>query len=196
MFREGDISGHQWSKHMPEDFSAVIDESTEVGIPELAAVGLIALVIGAFAVSTGWVPLLDSANLAFHEAGHPLVGLFSERLTVYGGTLFQLLFPLLAAVHFRRRRQAAGFALAIVWLGENLHNVARYMADARAQELPLVGNGDHDWTEIFSRWHVLHLDTRIAGITHLLGWILMAGAVFWLFRAHRRSAGRRNLNPK
>jgi hypothetical protein len=112
----------------------------------------------------GWVPLLDSANLALHEAGHPLVGIFSTRLTVYGGTLFQLAFPLLAALQFRRSANPAGIVAALVWFGENLFNIARYMADARAQELPLVG-GDHDWTEIFGRWHVLHLDGRIAGFT-------------------------------
>lgn len=135
----------------------------------------------------GWVPLLDSANLALHEAGHPLVGIFSTRLTVYGGTLFQLAFPLLAALQFRRSANPAGIAAALVWLGENLFNVARYMADARAQELPLVGNGDHDWTEIFSRWHVLHLDGRIAGITRGIGLILMAWALLWLYRRWRES---------
>lgn len=138
----------------------------------------------------GWVPLLDSANLALHEAGHPLVGLFSERATVYGGTLFQLMFPLAAAWHFRRSKNAGGIAGSLVWLAENLFNVARYMADAREQELPLVGNGDHDWTEIFSRWGVLHLDGRIAGITRGLGILLMLGAILWLYRrwrADRRS---------
>ena len=134
----------------------------------------------------GWVPLLDSANLALHEAGHPLVSIFSSRATVYGGTLFQLVFPLAAAVHFHRSATPAGVAGAIVWLGENLFNVARYMADARAQELPLVGNGEHDWTEIFSRWHVLHLDGRIAGITRGIGLILIAGAVVWLYRRWRQ----------
>ncbi len=134
----------------------------------------------------GWVPLLDSANLALHEAGHPLVGLFSERATVYGGTLFQLAFPLAVAVHFHRAANLAGVAGAIVWLGENLFNVARYMADARAQELPLVG-GDHDWTEIFSRWHVLHLDGRIAGITRGIGLILIVAAVVWLYRCWRKT---------
>ena len=62
----------------------------------------------------GWVPLLDSANLALHEAGHPLVGIFSTRLTVYGGTLFQLAFPLLAALQFRRSANPAGIAAALV----------------------------------------------------------------------------------
>ena len=133
----------------------------------------------------GWVPLLDSANLALHEAGHPLVGIFSAGATVYGGTLFQLAFPLAAAAHFHRAENASGVAGSLVWLGENLFNIARYMADARAQDLPLVGNGDHDWAEIFGRWGVLHLDGRIAGVTRGIGLFLMLGAVVWLSRRWR-----------
>jgi hypothetical protein len=127
-----------------------------------------------------WVPILDSANLAIHEAGHPIVGLLSGRLAVYGGTLFQLLFPALVAWHFRRRGEAMGLAFGLVWLGENLLNVARYMADARSQILPLVGGGEHDWSEIFSRWGVLDSDTRIAGFTAFLGWAVMLAALLWL----------------
>lgn len=133
----------------------------------------------------GWFPVLDSANLAVHEAGHPLVSVFSARATVYGGTLFQLAFPLAAAWHFYRAANASGTAAAIVWLGENLFNVARYMADARARQLPLVGNGEHDWAEIFSRWGVLNLDGRIAGVTGGIGAILIVGAAAWLYRRWR-----------
>ena len=129
-----------------------------------------------------WVPILDSANLALHEAGHPLVGLLSARLMVYGGTLFQLSFPLLVAWHFRRQGESVGSAFGLVWLGENLLNVSRYMADARAHQLPLVGGGEHDWSEIFTRWDVLAADTRIAGFTAFLGWSLMLAALAWLFR--------------
>jgi hypothetical protein len=59
------------------------------------------------------------------------------------------------------------------------------MADARARELPLVGNGDHDWTEIFGRWGVLHLDVRIAGMTRGIGVLLLIAAVAWLYRRWR-----------
>lgn len=147
----------------------------------VAAFALLSLGFHWFGES-GWVPILDSANLALHEAGHPLTGLLSERLMVYGGTLFQLAFPLAAAWHFRREGNSAGAAAGMVWLGENLLNVARYMADARAQQLPLVGGGDHDWTEIFSRWGMLHLDTRVAGLTHGLGVLIIAAGVIWLYR--------------
>lgn len=129
-----------------------------------------------------WVFLLDSANLAFHEAGHPLFGLFSDRLTVYGGTLGQLMFPLAAGISFYRKRETLSFAFVVLWLGENLFNIAVYMADARTQILPLVGNGEHDWTEIFSRWGVLDWDAGIANIVRLTGWLLIIGAGLWLWR--------------
>lgn len=137
----------------------------------------------------GWFPLLDSANLAVHEAGHPLASIFSARATVYGGTLFQLAFPLVVALHFYRAANASGMAASIVWLGENLFNIARYMADARTRLLPLVGNGEHDWAEIFSRWGALHLDIRIAGVTRGIGLILVIGAVAWLYQRWRADQG-------
>lgn len=128
-----------------------------------------------------WVPLLDSANLAFHEAGHPLFGLLSERLTVYGGTLGQLMFPLAAGFSFYRQRAELSLAFALLWLVENLFNIAVYMADARTGILPLVGNGEHDWTEIFSRWGVLQWDTDIAFLMRLAGWVLIVLTVIRLW---------------
>ena len=162
----------------------VAREETRVPVGGLLAVLAFALACLGFhwLGDEGWVPLLDSANLALHEAGHPLVGIFSARATVYGGTLFQLAFPLAAAGHFHRVANPSGVAASLVWVGENLFNIARYMADARAQDLPLVGNGDHDWAEIFGRWGVLPLDGRIAGLTRGIGVVLILGAVVWLFR--------------
>ena len=66
------------------------------------------------------------------------------------------------------------------------------MADARAQLLPLVGNGDrlHDWAEIFGRWKTLPMDTHVAA---KLSAFACVGAVFawvWLLMQWRN----RNLN--
>ena len=143
-----------------------------------------------FLSADAWVFLLDSVNLALHEAGHPMVALFSSRLSVYGGTLFQLLFPALFAHHFWRQRQAAGWAASLLWLAENLMNVGRYMKDARARELPLVGGGDHDWTEIFSRWGVLAHDVRIGNSCKALGLALAVYALWWAWRHRRQDGGR------
>ena len=152
----------------------------------LVALSLLATWIGwqHFLTADAWVFPLDNATLALHEAGHPIVGLFSSRLTVYGGTIFQLLFPILFAHYFRRERQTAGWAASLIWLAASLMNVGRYMKDARARELPLVGGGDHDWTEIFSRWGVLAHDVRIGNSVKFVGLCLAAYAVWWLWR-HR-----------
>lgn len=180
----------------PDELAGTEAVSAPVEFHSLVAVAAFAAICLAFHgfSEQGWVPILDSANLALHEAGHPLVRLLSSRAAVYGGTLFQLAFPVAVAVHFHRGGQMAGAAAGAVWLGENLLNVGRYMADARAQLLPLVGGGDHDWAEIFGRWRILHLDTRVAGLTRLLAVLVMVAALVWLFRQWK--AGREDAESR
>ena len=172
----------------PRDADALdVDDWAPVPRWGLVALGLAALWFAwvHFVSREGWVFLLDGANLALHEAGPPVVGLFSERLMVYGGTIFQLLFPALFAHHFWRRRQAPGFAAMLLWLAESLMNVGRYMKDARAQALPLVGGGEHDWTEIFGRFGVLAHDVGIGNSVRLLGLALAVYALGWAWRRHK-----------
>ncbi len=140
----------------------------------------------------GFVYLIDGANLLFHEAGHVVFGFFGDTLGLYGGTLGQLVFPAVVAASFWRKGQPLSFAGGLVWFFENFLNIARYMADARAQELPLVGGGDHDWTNIFSRWDALAHDTNIAGVVRIIGWLGMVAASAWvIWRWHRdRQNGR------
>ncbi|HEV2693019.1 MAG TPA: hypothetical protein VG347_09020 [Verrucomicrobiae bacterium] len=133
-----------------------------------------------FASEPGFVFGLDHANLLFHEAGHPFVGLFSDRLETYGGTMGQLTFPAILAISFWRKRQPLAVAAAVIWLFENWLNIARYMADARALELPLLGGGDHDWNTIFTRWDVLQYDLNIAAAVKFAGWMGMGLAVLWI----------------
>jgi hypothetical protein len=132
------------------------------------------------ASSEGWVRILDDANLIFHEAGHPIFGILGQTLGWYGGTLGQLAFPVVTSVHFWRQREPVAVTLCAAWFFENLLNIARYMADARAQILPLIGGGEHDWTEIFTRWGVLAYDTRIAGFVGLIGWVGFIACGIWL----------------
>jgi hypothetical protein len=123
---------------------------------------------------------LDFANLAFHEAGHPIFGIFGQALGLYGGTIGQLVFPAVAAITFWVQREPVGCAVSAVWFFENFLNIARYMADARAQVLPLVGGGEHDWTNIFSRWGVLSSDVAIGHAVTTVGWLGMLVAWIWL----------------
>lgn len=121
----------------------------------------------------GFIAILDSFNLVVHEAGHPLFGIFGESFGLWGGTLMQLVVPVAIAVAFWRERAAISLALAGVWFFENFLNIARYIADARAQELPLVGGGEHDWFNILSRHDLLENDAAIASVVRTTGWVGM-----------------------
>ena len=150
-----------------------------------ARLAAFALAFGAFLFvlfrcEPGFVFLVDHANLLFHEAGHPFVGLFSARLVPYGGTVGQLVFPCVLAVSFWRKGHTLSFAVACIWFFENWLNIARYLADARALQLPLVGQGDHDWNTILSRWNLLQYDTRIAATLTFLGWTGIAAICVWV----------------
>jgi hypothetical protein len=169
---------------LPEAVREALEEPWRpVGTAGLVAtsLGFGVLILAALLGEQGWVPLVDGANLLFHEAGHPLLGLLGwETLTILGGTLMQLLVPLLVGGSFWLRRDAYGTAVAGVWGFENLLNIARYLADARAQVLPLVGGGEHDWTALLSRWGCLAQDTGIAQVVRGFGWLGMLACWTWL----------------
>lgn len=69
------------------------------------------------------------------------------------------------------------------WLGQNCWNIATYVRDARAQELPLVGGGEHDWALLLGHFGVLHLDLEISRVVALLGFALYGLAIILGLRA-------------
>jgi hypothetical protein len=138
----------------------------------------------AFSAQGGFL-FIDSANLVVHEGGHNLFGWFGPTLGLWGGTLLQWLVPFLLAAHFFRERQIAGFVFSSFFFFENWLYTATYMADARAQALPLVTTGDpdcveHDFHAIFTQLGVLRYDTSIAAVLRMLGWCGMLACVAWL----------------
>lgn len=142
-----------------------------------------ALLAAGVALYGGWLVLayrwhfVDGANLLFHEAGHVFFGVLGPTIGILGGTLGQLFFPVACAVHFLHRRSVAEAAVAVVWLGENLMNVALYVADARAQVLPRVGGEIHDWHWLLSRWGLLAHDAVVARGVHALGALVVLAGV-------------------
>jgi hypothetical protein len=144
----------------------------------------VAFLVYAFSAHGGFL-FIDNANLVVHEGGHNLFGWFGPTLGLWGGTLLQWLVPFLLAVYFFNERQIAGFVFSLFFFFENWLYTATYMADARAQELPLVTTGDpdfveHDFHAIFSNLGVLDYDTKIALMVRILGWCGMLACVAWL----------------
>ncbi len=134
---------------------------------------------------TGVLMLMDGVFVPIHEGGHLLFRFFGEFFSVAGGTILQLLVPILLAAYFLFQRQAQGVAFCLFFFFEQFLPISTYMADARAMDLPLVsvGGGDdviHDWNYLFGKTGLLAHDTQIAGTVRFLGWLGMLGVVIWL----------------
>jgi hypothetical protein len=133
---------------------------------------------------------IDYANLMIHEAGHPFFGILGYTPMILGGTLAELIVPLLCAVYFYWKREIAGTAFCGFWFFENFPYIGTYMADARDQALPLVGSGDHDWGILFGQWGLLEQDRRIGGAMHTIGWMGMIAVTGWLaWRTYQSARG-------
>lgn len=156
-----------------------------------------ALFLFQLAHGSGFLPMIDFVFVPIHEGGHLLFGYFGHALMVAGGTMLQLAVPLVLAGYFCFQRQIAGTAFCLFCFFEQFLPIATYMADARAQELPLltVGNPEfveHDWFTMFSRLGLLQHDTQIASVVRIGGWIGMFAVSAWLLgRGLRKSMVRR-----
>lgn len=120
-----------------------------------------------------YTSIFSGITLAFHEVGHILFSPFGEVLMIAGGSITQLAIPTAAALYLLLRHEDYfGFAVGGAWLGFSALDLARYIGDARALELPLVSLGpeaEHDWFYLLSRLGWLRYDTQIAGLVRGLG---------------------------
>jgi len=144
-----------------------------------------ALFLLQLARGSGPLPMIDLVFIPIHEGGHLLFSFFGHALMIAGGTLLQLFVPLELAAYFFFQRQIAGTVFCLFCLFEQFLPIATYMADARAQQLPLLTVGDpefveHDWFAMFSALGVLEHDTQIAFVVRSLGWIGMFATTGWL----------------
>ena len=64
--------------------------------------------------------------------------------------------------------------VALWWVAQNLWNVSVYVRDARAEDLPLVGGGEHDWNYLLGTLGLLNQDQLIGGAVPLAGVLVYA----------------------
>lgn len=167
-----------------------------------AKLGLVMLlaVLGWRAFHDQYVPMLMDIDTAVHEFGHALfrpfgIEILGNTMVILGGSLFQVVFPLLFAGYFLmkgddgRRRDPYAAALCVWWSSVNLVSVAVYCADARALDLTLLsgltGKEDdgHDWNNLLTRWHLLKSDLIIARRmrgTAVLMCVASLGSAAWM----------------
>jgi hypothetical protein len=129
---------------------------------------------------------LHLISIPFHEAGHLLFAPFGDLMTSLGGSLTQVLIPLACLIAFLTTSpNPFGAAITLWWTGQNLMDVAVYIADARTLQLMLIGGRTgaevegHDWERILTIAGLLHRDQAIARAAHFAGAALMIGALAW-----------------
>ncbi len=129
--------------------------------------------------------LVDNANLIVHEGGHALFGWFGPTLGLWGGTILELLVPLLLAASFAYKRQTTATAFCLFLFFENFLYVATYMSDARSQALPLVSLGGdepiNDWFLMLGQIGLLQHEQGLSRAVRLAGWIGMVASVGWMW---------------
>lgn len=131
---------------------------------------------------------LHNVNLAFHEGGHVIFGLFGWRfLQVLGGSLGQILMPLICAAAFLiQNRDPFGASVGLWWAAQNFMDLAPYIGDARTLDLPLLGGVTgkdvedyHDWEYLLRTTGWLQHDRMLAQVSYNLGRALMVAALLW-----------------
>ena len=128
-------------------------------------------------VDPGRFPLIDNVNLAIHETGHLVFGFLGEFIRYLGGTIMQLLVPAAFVVHFARRGDRYGASTMVWWVGQNCWNISVYVKDARAQVLPLLGGGEHDWAYLLSRIGLLQQDQAVGNFIFFVGIVLFVASI-------------------
>ena len=129
---------------------------------------------------------LHVIDLPFHEAGHILFMPFGRFMTILGGSLGQVLMPLICLVAFLvQTRDPFGASVALWWMAESIMDVAPYINDARAMDLLLLGGmtgketDGHDWNNLLTMLGWLEYDHRLAHLAYNLGIILMLASFAW-----------------
>ena len=128
--------------------------------------------------------LLHLTVILFHEAGHVIFMPFGEALRVAGGTLGQLLIPLVCAVALHRRGDNFGAAICLAWMGMSVMDASVYAYDAADPLLPLIGGGTgsdsfHDFIFLFERYGQLGHARGWAMAMKALGAIAACVALAW-----------------
>jgi hypothetical protein len=79
---------------------------------------------------------------------------------------------------FLTRQQYGSAAVTLFWVGQNLADVAIYVADGRAMRGPLLADGlIHDWNVILGRLGLLYHAETLGRLTFALGGLAMLAAL-------------------
>lgn len=119
--------------------------------------------------------------LYIHEAGHLIFSVFGKTMSILGGSLNQVLAPVLWYIVAKREGSSLS-NVAIVFTGVSIVDVSLYVKDAEVLALPLIGGlskAHHDWRNLLQGWDMIGYGYLFG---ELLFWIGMILAAFGIYR--------------
>lgn len=126
---------------------------------------------------------LHNINLPFHEFGHVLFSPFGRFMAILGGSLFQIMMPLIAMFSFSlQMRDNFAAAIMLWWTGQNFIDVAPYIADAEYRALPLIlgmGEEAHDWGNLLTMLNRVESAQTYANISFAIGCLVILLSFYW-----------------
>jgi hypothetical protein len=129
--------------------------------------------------------LIHLPMVPIHEFGHILFRPFGEFMTLLGGSLFQILLPLVfGGVFLVKNRDPFAASVMLWWSAVAIMDVAPYIYDAWApQHVLLTGRtgdtGSHDFIDTLGDLGLLHKAQPIGRGVHAFGVIGMVLALVW-----------------
>ena len=136
--------------------------------------------------------MFSGITLAFHEMGHLIFAFMGHFIGSLMGSGTQVLVPIIVMIVFLRQRDYFGISVGGFWLSFSLFELARYVGDARAMDLPLVGfssDPEHDWHYLLGTLHMLPLDTTLAFLIRVFAFVIGAASLtfaIWLLNEMRK----------
>ncbi|MCX6138951.1 MAG: hypothetical protein NTV54_15845 [Ignavibacteriales bacterium] len=119
-------------------------------------------------------------TLYIHEAGHPLFGIFGRTIGFMGGSLMQVLVPVVW-FFIAKKEGSRLMPVAAFFTGESLVDVSIYVKDASTRVLPLLGGSKvhHDWWTLLGEADMLEWGEPLGTLLFFAGMILCIGAIIW-----------------
>ena len=155
-----------------------------LNIPKLILAVLLTICFLLIAVNPMLGSFLDNVDLAIHETGHLLFRVLGEFMGIAGGSLFQVIFPVVFVGYFIWQRSFYSAAIVLLWVGQSILNVWVYAADAVVMQLVLTSGftgsegSFHDWNYLLTETGLINSTKTVAGIIRFFGTvtIVIAGA--------------------
>jgi hypothetical protein len=155
----------------------------QISYPKL----IFAVLMSLYFLSIAYAPLngsfLDLVDLPIHETGHLLFRPFGEFMMVAGGSLFQVIMPLVFVVYFWWNEKYYSAAIVLFWVGQSILNVFVYANDAVVMQIVLLGGltgsegSFHDWNYLLTETGLINSTKTVAGLIRFLGTLTIIAAI-------------------